>query len=77
MQKNAFDQNSGLKVLLIINQIKISRWREKTCLWLATTPLDPIQKIKRYCNKNIKRHFSSKIFFLCKLKIFIFGQSCL
>jgi len=31
----------------------------------------------RYCNKKIKRHFSSNFsFFLCELKIFIFGQFC-
>ncbi len=34
-------------------------------------------EIKRYCNIKIKRDFSSNIFFLCELKIFIFGQLCL
>ncbi len=34
-------------------------------------------EIKRFCNKKLKIHFSSKKFFLCELKIFIFGQLCL
>ncbi len=31
----------------------------------------------QYCNKKIKIHFSSIIFSLCELKIFIFGHLCM
>ncbi len=33
--------------------------------------------IKRYWDKKIKRHFSSNIFFLCELKIFISVNVCI
>ncbi len=41
---------------------------------LHQRPIHTIYFCTHFCDK--KRHFSSNIFFLCELKIFVFGQFC-
>jgi hypothetical protein len=81
-----YDWQLGIEIKSIIFHLKVNCGIEKSnCLQIKMQGKFTIRQntqnifthnieIKRYCNKQIKRHFSLNIFFLCELKVLIFGQ---